>query len=234
MNIKPIDRKSLYEEITTEIIHLIKTGQWKPGDKITGEVALAEAFGVSRNSIREALKALELSGIIVARPGKGTFLAVDAMQHINRMELVSTIKGTQSYDELMETRLIVEPQLAYLASKRASKTDIDELKQLIKEQSEAVENGSYNITLGLKFHNKIMEASRNEVLAKFMNSIADELCAQRFVQISRYFDGHTLAHELQEHQEILDHIAAGEADLAKEKVYTHIKNAKDSLRKIEI
>ncbi len=72
-----------------------------------------------------------------------------------------------------------------------------------------------------------MEASRNEVLAKFMNSIADELCAQRFVQISRYFDGHTLAHELQEHQEILDHIAAGEADLAKEKgVYPYKKMRK--------
>lgn len=232
--IKPIDRKSLYEEITTEIIKMIKEGSFKPGEKITGEVALAEAFGVSRNSVREALKALELSGIIVARPGKGTFLSLDAFQHINRMELVSTIKGTDSYDELMETRLIVEPQLAYLASKRATKEDLEELRVLLEEQKSAVEDGTYNITLGLKFHMKILDTSRNKVLAKFMHSIGDELCAQRFVQISRYFDGHTLAHELKEHSEILDHIVAGEAEEAKQKLYTHIKNAKDTLSKIEI
>lgn len=232
--IKPIDRKSLYEEITNEILSLIKSGQWIPGDKITGEVALAEAFGVSRNSVREALKALELSGIIVARPGKGTFLAIDAMQHINRMELVSTIKGTDSYDELMETRLIVEPQLAYLAAKKATAEDIEDLQVLLEEQKSAVEEGTYNIILGLKFHMRLMEASRNEVLAKFMYSIADELCAQRFVQISRYFDGKTLAHELNEHRDILECVKAGKADEVKQKVYDHIKNAKDVLRKIEI
>lgn len=232
--IKPIDRKSLYEEITNEVIALIKNGNWQPGEKITGEVALAEAFGVSRNSVREALKALELAGIIVAMPGKGTYLSMDVMQHINRMELVTAIKGTNSYDELMETRLIVEPQLACLAAKRATQEDIKELKELLKEQELAVEDGTYNITLGLKFHMKIMETSRNEVLYKFMSSIADELCAQRFVQISRYFDGTTLAHELKEHNVILGHITRGEADLAKEKVYNHIKNAKDSLRDIQI
>ena len=232
--IKPIDKKSIYEEITYEIIRQIKNGLWRPGEKITGEVALAEAFGVSRNSIREALKALELSGLIVSRPGKGTFLSEDAFTHINRMELLSTIKETTSYDKLMETRLIVEPQLAYLAAKRANEQDIQELEELLKEQQQAVKEGCYNIILGIKFHMRIMEASDNEILVKFMNSITDELCAHRFARVSSYFDGVTLSNELDEHSEMLELIKAREADLVKNKVYDHIKNAKDILRDIEI
>lgn len=232
--IKPIDKKSLYEEITQEIIFQIKNGLWMPGEKITGEVALAEAFGVSRNSIREALKALELSGLIISKPGKGTFVSIDAFTHINRMELVSTIKETESYDELMETRLIIEPQLAYLAAKRAKAQDIQELKTILEEQKQAVKEGTYNVSLGIKFHMRLMEASDNEILVKFMNSITDELCAHRFIRVSSYFDGVTLSNELDEHSEILECIKAGKADLVKQKIYDHIKNAKDILRDIEI
>ena len=162
--IKSIEKKSIYEEITLELIRLIKEKHWGPGDKIMGEKAMAEAFGVSRNSVREALKALEISGLIETRQGSGTFVSKDSAQNINRLELVNTIKETNSFNELMETRLIIEPQLVCLACLRATDEELDELSSLVDENRRAALNEGFTLDMGLGFHRRIMELSGNKIL----------------------------------------------------------------------
>ena len=87
--IKPVSKTTLYEEVIKQIISMIKEGKWIPGDKIPGELSLSESFNVSRNIIREALKSLELSGIVEAKPGKTTCAECSAEFEIDdRVECV--------------------------------------------------------------------------------------------------------------------------------------------------
>lgn len=228
--IKPANRTTLYEEVTKQIISMIKEGKWLPGDKIPGEIALSKAFEVSRNCIREALKSLELSGIVEAKPGRGTFLSMDALKNVNRMELLWILKNDSSIVELYETRLIIEPQLGYLAAKRANEDDIDKLEKIIQESRKHIENKSYTTEMGFQFHMAIADISRNEILSKFLNSITDELNAQRLIKINKYLDDKEVLKEIEDHNTILEYIRNREAEKTQEFLYQHIYESLKSIK----
>ena len=73
--IRPATRTTLYKEVINQMIELIKTEEWKQGERIPGEIDLARRFEVSRNCVREALKALGHAGVVESKAGLGTFLA---------------------------------------------------------------------------------------------------------------------------------------------------------------
>ncbi|MCD6435943.1 MAG: FadR family transcriptional regulator [Clostridiales bacterium] len=225
--IKPLNKTNIYEEVLHEIIKMIKTESWKSGEKIPGEVALAEAFDVSRNSIREALKALELSGIITAKAGKGTFLSENVFNNIRRMELTWALRDADSLDELVQTRLIIEPELAALAALNANSKDIEEMNEIIKHTIDITINDKYTIEEGMKFHLRMVKASKNELLTKFMNSIVDELCVHRLLRVKKYTDKKLILEEMEEHQLIVELIKQGEADKVRGIVKKHIMRVKD-------
>lgn len=122
----------MYEEIVNQITDLIKKGKWKPNEQLPSETELAKAFGVSRNSIREALKCLSLIGIIYAHPGQGTFITNEALQKLENSELIDVISEKASAAELMETRLLIEPHLSELAALRATDQDKRKLEKIFE------------------------------------------------------------------------------------------------------
>lgn len=225
--IKPINKVNIYENVLKEIIKLIKNESWKSGSKIPGEVVLAESFGVSRNSIREALKALELSGVVSAKAGKGTFLSENVLNNIRRMELTWALRDSDSLEELIQTRLIIEPELVALAAQNATDEDIRDLRNIAKRTIEIAKNGHYTIEDGMAFHLRVMEASKNEILSKFMNSIADELCVHRLLRVDKYTDIKLILEEMEEHEKILDFVQGKEVDKARELAKNHIARVKD-------
>ena len=225
--IKPLNKTNLYEEILKEIIRLIKKESWKSGEKIPGEIALAEAFGVSRNSIREALKALELSGIIIAKAGKGTFLSDNVFNNIRRMELTWALRDTHSLEELVQTRFIVEPELVALAAQNANSNDIREMNEIIEKTIEVVKNDKYTIEEGMKFHLRMIKASKNNILTKFMNSIVDELCVHRLLRVKEYIDKDQIFKEMKEHSFLVKLIEHGEVEKAREFSKNHIMRVKN-------
>ncbi|MEA3424028.1 MAG: FadR/GntR family transcriptional regulator [Bacillota bacterium] len=225
--IKPLNKTNIYEEVIHEIIKLIKDKSWESGEKIPGEIALAEAFNVSRNSVREALKALELSGIITAKAGKGTFLTENVFNNIRRMELTWALRDADSLDELVQTRLIIEPELAALAAQNANSEDIREMNETIEHTIEITYNDKYTIEEGMKFHLRMIKASKNEILTKFMNSIVDELCVHRLLRVKRYTDKKVIIEEMKEHQLIVKLIEEGEVEKVREIVRNHVLRVKD-------
>ncbi len=225
--IKPLNKRNLYEEILRQVVTLIEEEEWKPGERILGEVALAKAFGVSRNSIREALKSLELSGVINATAGKGTYLSVNALNNIRRMELMWALRDSESLEELIQTRLIIEPQLAALAAQFATEEDIEEMRKIIEKTIDLVKENRYTIEEGMKFHLKLMESSKNKVLSKFMNSIADELCVHRLLRAKKYFDKNVLLEEMEEHSAMVDLIQKKDTKGIRELAEFHVKRVKD-------
>lgn len=226
-SIKPIKKKNFFEEVTEQIIMLIKEGKFKPGDKLPGEVKLAESFNVSRNSIRESLKALELTGVLNSWPGKGTFVSKSVLLNIRNMELIELIKEQSTFKELMDVRLLIEPELASMAAKNATKEDIEKLYDVVKEGEEALKAKEYVINIGMKFHTLIYEISGNKILANFINSITDYLIAQRKVIMMKHLSHYIVEVEMGEHIAMLECIKKGESEKAKRLMYEHIKNSMD-------
>lgn len=221
--IKPAVKTTLYEEISNQIIDVIKSGKWIQGDKIPGEIELSQLFEVSRNCIREAIKALELAGILESKPGKGTFVTNDAITNISRMELLSLLKNSHSSVELMETRLAIEPHLAYYAAKRANDEDINKLEKVLNDALKSITSDKYTPEIGFQFHMTIAEIANNSILYKFLYSITEQLKAQRYMAINKYLNKELLIKEQMEHKEILEEIRNRQPDKAYKKMYNHIE-----------
>jgi GntR family transcriptional repressor for pyruvate dehydrogenase complex len=223
--IRPATRTTLYKEVISQIVEMIKEGQWKPADRLPGELELARRFEVSRNCIREALKALGHAGILESKPGLGTFLSRDALRNIHSMELGQVVRDDTSFTELIEARLIIEPPLVRLAAERASAADVGRLEMAHRRAVRAVKAGTYSVGLGLEFHMVLVEIARNRVLMRLFQSIADELRMQRGVLILSHMSREDLLRELGEHEEILDRIKRRDGSGASALVETHLRTA---------
>lgn len=225
MLIKPVSKKSLFEEVSEQIIRLIQEGTFPLGKKLPGENSLSESFNVSRNSIRESLKALQLTGILTSKPGKGTYVSEQALRNIHNMELMSIIENESTLIELMETRLIIEPQLAYLAAQRATKEDIQKLEDVIKKSQIALDEKNYSFDIGMEFHMLILEISQNRILGDFMKSITDHLIAQRGKLMLQHLSEYIIKVEMGEHEKMLEFIKKGDAEKVKDYMHKHIANS---------
>jgi len=225
MVIKPVSKKSLFEEVSEQIIQLIQEETFKLGEKLPGENSLSDSFNVSRNSIRESLKALQLTGILTSKPGKGTYVSEKALRNIHNMELMSIIENESTLIELMETRLIIEPDLVYLATKRITDKDIKKLEAVIEKGQKALAEKNYSFDIGMEFHMLILEISRNRILGDFMKSITDHLIAQRGKLMLKHLSEYILEVEMGEHEKMLELIKNGEAEKAKDSMRKHIANS---------
>lgn len=223
-------RSMLYEEVINQILTFIKDGKWLAGEKIPNENELSKHFGVSRNSIREALKVLEHLKIISSRAGRGTFVLEDSIQNIQVMELVNTLREKSTYASLMDTRLIIEPELTYRAALEATEEEIQNLENIIAVSINAIEEGNYfTNTVGFSFHMELAKISKNEILYKFLESITLELLSLR-QEIMKEHDKKDLLKEINEHKIIFNHVKFKKPEDAKNAMYQHLKNAESHLK----
>ena len=230
--IQQVVRTALYEEIVKQLILHIKNGVWKPGEQLPSELEFAERFGVSRNCIREALKAMSLSGIIQSRPGQGTFLTKDALYHIANYELIGTLSNNASLYELIEARVVVESQLAGLAAVRADETDKQRISETFEElRSELLNGSSQGVSpnpseAGMQFHTAVTDAAKNKLLTQFLRSIQGELEAQRArLRLSR----RDVTLMLVDHMRIHDAILQNDSEGASRAMAEHLKHTYETI-----
>ena len=223
--IRPATRTTLYKEVISQLLDMIKQGEWKQGERIPGEIDLARRFEVSRNCVREALKALGHAGIVESKSGLGTFLGRDAVRTIRSMELGKSMRDDVSLAELMEARLIIEPQLVKIATQRATEADIERLEAAVEEASRAVRTNEYSVQMGLEFHMIVAQIAGNRVILRLLNSIADELRLQRGVLILSHARQDDELVQLGEHGEILACIKRRQGQRAAELLTAHLETA---------
>jgi len=228
--IKPVQRKNLYEDISNQIINLISGGDWKVGEKIPGELELSRLFEVSRNSIRESLKALELIGILHAKSGKGTTVAEGAIERINKMKLSSMPDNKSSLVEIMEARLVMEPGIVRIATQRASEEDFARLNDILEKCEVAFRAKDYDFEMGFTFHETIFEISGNSILMNIVDSLKEKLVSVRRKIFLKTLDAKVLMEELAEHKYILKLMKEGNADAAAFAMERHIEDSLNRLR----
>lgn len=171
--ITPIQKNKVYEDISTQIKKQIEDGTWKEGERIQGEIELAKEFQVGRSSIREAIKSLQVLGILEARTGQGTYIAPNALQRINDNRLMEMMSNEHYYDEILQCRLILESQAAYLAAKQCTEEDIAYLQKNYEEMVEDTLQGrdEESEKKGHEFHAYIVKMLHNDVLMALYNSL---------------------------------------------------------------
>ncbi len=222
---KPANKSTLYEDVLHQILDAVKGGKWHPGEKIPGEIALAEKFEVSRNCIREALKALSILNILEAKPGQGTFIAEDALRQITNRELTEHLSENVSIIELMEIRILLETQIIRWAIERGTDEEFDRLKSVIDEERRfGRELSESSLKPRAEFHRILAEIAGNSLAVKFLNSIRGEFDAQR----TRYLDIpiETWEDMMNEHEHILELIVRRDSAKAIEEMENHLKRMK--------
>lgn len=151
----------------------ILSGELQPGDRFPSEREWSERLGVSRQLVREALRVLEVNGLVERRARGGTYVAAGDMRQAFLPILLRIRAGGQFLNDIMEMRRIIEPQLAALAARRADDQDIARIKQIEAELSRRDEAAQTSAPYDAEFHIAIAEATKNRALAAFMAGLGD-------------------------------------------------------------
>ncbi len=176
--VQPIRRDRLYQGIVAQIEGLLERGEIKPGDQLPPERQLAEQFQVSRASVREALRSLELLGVVETRAGGGTFVRMARPDDLTK-PLARVIARGHELKDVIDVRGLVEPAVAERAARNITAAELAELREILGAQERKVAAGDPYIEEDTRFHEVIGTAARNELLVTVLGVIWDVLRSSR-------------------------------------------------------
>lgn len=157
-----------------EIKKMIIQKEMKPNDRLPSEKELMEMFGISRSTLREAMKLLRAENVIDIKRGNGTFVSATTGVGEDPLGLHFT---NQHYlvSNLLEARLLIEPQIAVLAVQRAEEENIKVLAEIIEKMKSAEVNDQLAAELDIRFHTAIAECTQNDVLIRIVPIINESI-----------------------------------------------------------
>ncbi len=215
---EPIRRIKLFEDVANRIIDRIQSEVWTVGERIPSEDQLASDFDVSRSTVREAIHMLQSDGILRSRPGSGTFVSENAPLLLGARELATITNQPERLHELLQTRYLLEPQLAAMAALRA--TD-NERKALITtiETMEGYSDRQSLMNIGHSFHLQLSKMAHHFVLGNFYQSVANQLKVMRILELLPL---ETYIEDIRMHRAIADAVVDGDADVARRLMQEHL------------
>ncbi len=219
-NLEPVRRTRIYEEVVSQIQRLILEGRLRPGDRLPPERELAERFGVSRTSVRDAIRVLELMGLVEPRQGEGTVvrdLSPDSLVHPLASLLVRN-RGLLA--DLLDVRKMIEPHLAARAARHASPDDVARMEAILARQESRVRMGQLAIEEDSQFHEAIATAARNRVILRILDVLMDLLRTSR--EQSLQVPGR-LQRSLDGHRRILEAIRRRDPEAAEAAMRRHLE-----------
>jgi DNA-binding FadR family transcriptional regulator len=220
-SLAPIRLRQRYEQVADRIAADIRGGRLAPGDRLPSERDLARRLEVGRASVREAIAALQVAGMVQTRPGSGSFVAAGAA------ERPSAPPGSSPSD-LLEARALLEPAVARLAAQRGGPDgEAEELLAAMEMAAADGDRGGWN-DCDRRFHRRIAALTGNPVLLELADHIAavmDEPLWQRLRDDSIAVPGRAAIH-LAEHRMIYEAIAEGDADAAELYATQHIRRVR--------
>ncbi|MHB0871587.1 MAG: FadR/GntR family transcriptional regulator, partial [Chloroflexota bacterium] len=179
MKIVPVRKARIFETIVDQIQRQILAGDMKPGDRLPNERDLAAQFGVSRASVREAIAALQLIGLVESRVGGGTYARRDVLgATISPFAKMLAAEIGQA-GEPLEVRRMLEPQTAWFAAERATPENVAEIQLCLERQQARVAAGEVTVSEDEAFHLAIAKATNNRVLERLISIINDLLKPSR-------------------------------------------------------
>jgi GntR family transcriptional regulator, transcriptional repressor for pyruvate dehydrogenase complex len=217
------------DEIILKIKKMILSGELKPGDRLPPEKELSEALGLSRNSLREAVKALEIIHVLDVRRGDGTYVtSLEPKLLLEAMSFVVDLHQDSSVLELFAVRRILEPAAAALAATKCTQDDIQHLRSLLAQVDQYTSVDEL-VSHDLLFHRFITELSGNSYLSDLLDSLSSSTLRVRVWR--GLTQEHSIAQTLSEHRAIVDALAMADPELVRSLVTVHISGVEQWLRK---
>ena len=217
------------DEAILRIKEMIIAGDLAPGDRLPPEKELSERLGLSRSSLREAVKALEVIRVLDVRRGDGTYVtSLEPRLLLEAMSFVVDLHDDQSVLEIFAVRRILEPAASALAARNAGVEEVAHLREVVESVDQAADVESL-VEHDLEFHRGIAEATGNTYLASLIDSLSSHTVRARIWR--GITQENAVGRTLQEHHAILDAIAAGDADLASAHTVVHVSGVEQWLRR---
>jgi len=227
---RPIPHKKLYTDIFQQLQELFETGALKPGERLPSERDLADTLQVSRNSLREAFKVLEMLGLISIIPGSGTYVRESKDNIILPLALSLSVEQN-SMLEILEVRQLIETHCARLAASRGNDYDIKEIEKALLDLKNAVHEPSTWIHADLRFHYQVAKAAKNLLLLRLLLTFTEHMSQTIALILNRRFTSEEGAQcTLQEHINIFEAIKDRQPEQAADRMYLHIGNSINDIK----
>lgn len=221
MPFQAIAQSRLYEQVAEQIAAIIARGEFRPGDRLPPERDLAAKLGVSRPTVREAMIALEIAGLVEVRTGSGTFVTEAASRERPRLRLPSD--GTPGPVELVAARALIEPAIAEAAAARAGADDIARIDRTVDAMAAAADTATHR-EADRAFHAAIAACAGNAVVCGIVEDLWSAMFSPMFERMGRLSGliPNEHASTLAEHATIAAAIRAGDGPAARAAMAAHL------------
>ena len=223
-----VRRGKVYEGVAKQIERLILK-KLQPGDKLPSERELAELLRVSRSSIRDAIRSLELMGMVEPRQGAGTIVREISSESLVNPLANALKRKEELIGELLDFRMMLEPQLAARAATRVSPDEISEMEEILERQEKKLRAREGTIGEDSEFHYAIAMASGNSVVLKVLDTLMDLLRDSR--ERSLQVEGRQQK-SLAGHRRILSALKRHDSEGAKMAMRRHIEDVEEIVMEI--
>lgn len=220
MDISKTSRMSLVEQVVSQIESLIQSDKWPVGMRIPPELELMKQFDVSRNTLREAIRALVHAGLLQTKQGSGTYVSSSSVlgaafyRHIKKSNLLETL----------EVRYALEREAARLAALRRNDEDLKVLTACLDECETAIktEDRKAYAEADIKLHKAVMQAAHNNMLSDLYEHMTEALC----MSVHNLLE---ITPDIRVHSQLVAAIIGQKADQAMEAVNQYITGFKDTI-----
>ncbi len=230
-------RTTLSDQIAGQLQEMITEGQFKPGERLPAERQLAERLGVSRPSLREAIKKLSSKGLVDSRQGGGTYVRAALNEGLSDPLLQLIREHPESRYDVLEVRHALDGQAAYYAALRATDDDRDNIRRAFDHMielhqlgddpiNEARADAAFHLTISEASHNIVMLHTMRSLFAVLQRSIKNSL--EKMYTIPRVFEPLSAQHE-----KLMRAVLAGDPDAARQAAQTHLVFVEESLQSID-
>ena len=223
MPLQAVETKRLYRQIAEQVRALIARGEFPIGARLPPERDLAGQLGVSRPSVREALIALEVEGLVEVRMGSGIY--VTALEPAAPSRGVGAALGPF---DIIRARQLIEAELAAVAARQRSAACVKRLRAAVRHMEDDIAQGLMPMRGDRDFHVTLAEASDNAALVRVVAELFDERNNPLFEQLGRHFENaRSWRHAVAEHRAVLRCVIAGDVAGARAAMRTHLGNSHD-------
>lgn len=217
----PLPRSNLSEDITDRLITNVLSGTFKFGERLPPERDLAKQLQVGRPTVREAIRALSVIGLVDVRAGEGTFIVDRHSDFVAKAFSWAMLMNAGTATEVIEARIAIETELASLAAQRATPQHVTELKRIVGEMAKA-EDTEIWVDLDMKFHLEIASAAKSPALERLLEALQTIL--RQWMAIAERTSSSTHDTAVRQHRAIVRAISGGDSEAANQAIRAHLED----------
>lgn len=212
-----------YQKLASSIAALIAEGEFKVGDRLPSERALADRFNVSRTLVREAIIVLEIQGNVEVRGGSGIYVCAPVAGAVAPASAYTLSPGPGPF-ELLRARCLIEAEIAAVAAESRKDSDLDRIYSALVEMRDNMHDKEANEAADRMFHLRIAESTGNSVLLQMVTAVWDHTKAPIWSQMEAHFHTPALRRASQDdHQRVFTALLERDADAARKAMRAHIE-----------